>query len=81
MTIHLKPEQERIIQEEILRGHFRDVEEVLDRALAALLEAAPVAQPAARSPKNLVAVLSEPPFAGSELDLERQRDNPRPVNL
>jgi hypothetical protein len=81
MTIHLTPEQERIIQEEILRGHFRDVEEVLDRALAALLEATPVAQPTASSPKNLVAVMSEPPFAGSELDLERQRDYPRPVNL
>jgi hypothetical protein len=36
MTIDLKPEQERIIQAEIARGHFRNPEEVLDHALAAL---------------------------------------------
>jgi hypothetical protein len=38
MTIELKPEQERIIQEEIRSGHFRNVDEVLDHALAALRE-------------------------------------------
>lgn len=81
MTIHLKPEQERIIQGEILRGHFRDVEDVLDYALAALLESAPSPQPPAKHAKSLVAVLSEPPFAGSELNLERQKDYPGPVNL
>jgi Arc/MetJ-type ribon-helix-helix transcriptional regulator len=38
MTIELKPEQERIIQDEIRRGHFRTAEEVIDHALAALRE-------------------------------------------
>ena len=38
MTITLKPEQERIIQTEIQRGHFRSPDEVLDHALAALQE-------------------------------------------
>ena len=38
MTIELKPEQERIIQEEIRSGHFHNAEEVLDYALAALRE-------------------------------------------
>ena len=36
MTIELKPEQERIIQEEIQRGHFRTADEVLDHALVSL---------------------------------------------
>jgi Arc/MetJ-type ribon-helix-helix transcriptional regulator len=36
MAIHLKPEHERIILEEIEAGHFRNADEVLDRALAAL---------------------------------------------
>jgi Arc/MetJ-type ribon-helix-helix transcriptional regulator len=36
LTIELKPEQERIIQEEIQSGHFRTAEEVLDHALIAL---------------------------------------------
>ena len=36
MTIELKPEQERIIQDQIQNGHFRTADEVLDHALAAL---------------------------------------------
>jgi Arc/MetJ-type ribon-helix-helix transcriptional regulator len=38
MTIPLKPEQERIIQEEIQEGRFHSPDEVLDHALAALRE-------------------------------------------
>ncbi len=79
MTIHLKPEQERIIQEEIESGHFRNLDEVLDHALAALREKKP---PLPKKPrKNLVEVLCEPTFAGSGLDLERIRDYPRSVDL
>lgn len=70
MTIHLKPEQERIIEDEIRAGHFRDAEDVLDHALSALLEKERAAS--RRPAKNLVDVLSMAPFAGSELDLERQ---------
>jgi hypothetical protein len=36
MAITLKPEQERIINEEIISGHFRTADEVVDSALAAL---------------------------------------------
>jgi Arc/MetJ-type ribon-helix-helix transcriptional regulator len=38
MTITLKPEHERIIQEELQSGHFHSPDEVLDHALAALRE-------------------------------------------
>ena len=38
MTITLKPEQERIIDEEIKSGHFNSADEVLDQALVALRE-------------------------------------------
>ncbi len=38
MTIELKPEQERIIQQQLASGHFRSVEEVLSTALASLPE-------------------------------------------
>jgi len=31
--------------------------------------------------KNLADILSEPPFAGSELNLERQKDYPKPLDL
>jgi len=37
--------------------------------------------PAGEAPPHLVEVLSEPPFAGSELNLERIRDYPRPLDL
>ena len=36
MTIELKPEQERIIQQQLDSGHFKSVDEVLDTALASL---------------------------------------------
>ena len=78
MTIELKPEQERIIQEEIRNGHFRSPDEVLDHALAALREKNP---PLKKPRRNLADVLSEPLFAGSELNLERIRDYPRPIDL
>ena len=84
MTIRLKPEQERIIQEEIHSGHFRSPDEVLDHALAALREKSNSAQATGASPrprKKLYDLLTQPPFAGSELNLERQKDHPRPVDL
>jgi hypothetical protein len=31
--------------------------------------------------RNLVDILSEPPFAGSNLDIERQKDYPRPLGV
>src|ERR1017187_9606691 len=36
MTIALKPEQERIIQEQMVSGRFQSVEEVVDTALSTL---------------------------------------------
>jgi Arc/MetJ-type ribon-helix-helix transcriptional regulator len=36
MDLHLTPEQQRIITEELQSGHFRTVEEVIAEALKAL---------------------------------------------
>jgi len=80
MTIELKPEQERIIQAEIESGHFRSPEEVLDHALAALQEKD--RQGGTTAPrKNLAQFLMESPLAGAELNLERQRDYGRRIDL
>ena len=83
MTIELKPEQERIIREAIESGHFRSPDEVLDYAFAALRERSDVAQAAvpARPCKKLYDLLAQSPFAGSELNLERRKNYPRPVDL
>lgn len=82
MTIELKPEQERIIREEIQSGHFRNAEEVLDHALAALREKnSSVVSTAKKSRKNFAQFLMESPLAGSGLDLERDKDSGRDIEL
>ena len=80
MTITLKPELVRIIQQEIQCGHFRSPDEVLDHAFAALQEKERQGKP--RTPrKNLAQSLMESPLAGAELNLERQRDYGRTIEL
>ena len=82
MTIELKPEQERIIQEQIRTGHFRNVDEVLDHALAALREKNSVIKSEPQKPrKNFAQFLMESPLAGSGLDLERDKDQGRDIEL
>jgi Arc/MetJ-type ribon-helix-helix transcriptional regulator len=80
MTITLKPAQERIIQAEIASGHFRNAEEVLDYALAALREKN-VEQKTVSPQKNLAQFLIESPLFGAELNLERQKDYGRSIEL
>lgn len=41
MTIHLTPEQEKIVREELESGHFRTAEELISQALHALRATAP----------------------------------------
>jgi len=43
MNIHLPPELEKIVNEELKSGHFRTVEEVIGRALEVLRERARMA--------------------------------------
>ena len=82
MTVELKPETERIVQEEIRLGRFHSVGEVIEKAVYALREKSKMAPAPPRQPrKNLADFLLESPFAGSELDLERHQDYGRPVDL
>jgi Arc/MetJ-type ribon-helix-helix transcriptional regulator len=80
VTVELNPEAERIVQEEVRRGRFGSVEEAVQRAVYALQDTSITAPP--RKPrKNLADFLMESPFAGSEIDLEREQDFGRPVEL
>jgi hypothetical protein len=86
MTVELKPETERLVREEIRRGHVRSVDELIEVAVQTLREKHPIEPstpdaPPRRPRKNLYELLSKPPFAGSELDLERQKDYPREIDL
>jgi Arc/MetJ-type ribon-helix-helix transcriptional regulator len=79
MTVELKPETERLVQEEIQKGRAHSVDELIVRGVRALQdEQTAVAE---RPRKSLYELLSQPPFAGSDLVIERQKDYPRPVEL
>ena len=81
--MQLKPETEQLVQEEIRNGHFHSVDELIMQGLNAWHEkhqAEPTnARPKPR--KRLYELLTQPPFAGSELNLETEKDYPRPVDL
>jgi hypothetical protein len=86
MTVELKPETERLVREEIQRGHVRSVDELIELAVQTLREKHPnepstTDAPPRKPRKNLADFLMESPFAGSELDLERQKDYPRDIDL
>jgi Arc/MetJ-type ribon-helix-helix transcriptional regulator len=92
-----KPELEKLVQEEFVSGHFQSVDDLLTEALRALRERnaliaptqAEAIKPARSKPesatshprKNLAQFLMESPFAGSDLNLERQQDYGRPIEL
>jgi len=79
--VELRPESERLVQEELRSGHAQTVDEIIVYGVHALRDKTKVA-PIQRKPrKNLADFLLESPFAGSELDLERQQDFGRPVDL
>ena len=81
--IQLKPETERLVQEEIRSGHFDSVDELIVQGVHAWREKHRVKSITTPSKpgKRLYDLLTQPPFAGSELNLERQKDYPRPVDL
>jgi len=82
MSVELKPETERLVQEEIKKGHFHTVDELITEGVYAWREKHQIRDPSAGKPlKNLADFLLESPFAGSDLNLERERDYGRPVDL
>ena len=81
MTVELKPETERRVQDEIKSGHIHSVDELIVYGVRALREKHQ-AEPSVLKPrKKLYDLLTQPPFAGSELTIERQKDYPRPIEL
>ena len=82
MTLELKPETAQLVREEIKNGHFHSVDELIKEGVFAWREKHQVVEPASTEPlKNLSDFLLQSPFAGSGLDLEREKDYGRPVDL
>ncbi len=80
--VELKPETEQLAPEEINRGHFHTVDELIKEGVYAWREKHQVMESTPRKPlKNLADFLLESPFAGSDLDLEREEDYGRSVDL
>ena len=83
MPIELEPETERLIEEEIRKGHFHSIDELIVAGVHAWRErysAQPSSQPAGPS-KSLVDFFRESPLVGLELDLERDKDTGRDIEL
>lgn len=81
MTVELKPDTERLVQEEIRRGHFQSLDELIVEGVNAWREKHQVEGSISKPRKKLYDLLTQPPFAGSELSVERQKDEPRPIDL
>ena len=81
MSIEIKPETERLIQEEIQNGHFRSVDEIIVEGVHARREKHPQEPTVSQRKTTLSEFLLNSPLAGSELNLERDRDPGRTVEL
>ncbi|MFN0168792.1 MAG: hypothetical protein ACKV22_20395 [Bryobacteraceae bacterium] len=79
MTIHLKPETEQLVMEELRSGHFRTVDDLIVEGVQAWRQTHPATPTKAR--KNFAQFLMESPLAGSGLNLERDRDTGRDIDL
>ncbi len=79
MRIEVQPETERLVRKELEEGHFRSVDEIIVQGVQAWREKHGNAESGPR--KRLYDLLTEAPFAGSDLKIERDRDLPRPVDL
>ena len=81
MTIDIKPETKQLVQEEIRRGHFHSVDEIIVEGVNARREKHPASAVPTKPRKNLYELLTQPPFAGSGMEIERDRDYPRDIDL
>jgi Arc/MetJ-type ribon-helix-helix transcriptional regulator len=85
IEIH-NPELEQRVREQIQRGQFHDVDDLLEKALDALEEKETAAAPSSHREgpagrKSLVELFAESPLKGLDLDFSRNKSGARPVDL
>ena len=81
MSIEIKPETERLIREELQNGHFGSVDEIIIEGVHARREKQPLETHHAQGRNTLSEFLLNSPLAGAELDLSRDKDPGRTVEL
>ncbi len=76
MKVQLKPETERLVNEELQSGRFNSIDHLIVQGIYAQREKyrpeCSAQEPSSR--KSLYELLTQPPFARSELNIERQKD-------
>ena len=81
MSIEIKPETERLIQEEIQKGHFHSVDEIIVEGVHARRQKHGGKAVTSQKRTTLSEFLLNSPLAGAELNLERDKDPGRTVKL
>jgi len=86
--VQIKPETERLVREEIKRGHFRSVDELIVEGVYAWREKhqvgqsgkAPVTFSRPEGKKSLAQLFAESPFRGLSMNFDRFPDILPPVD-
>ena len=81
MSLEIKPETERLVQEEIQNRHFRSVDEIIVEGVQARQQKQPAKPARANDRTALSEFLLNSPLAGSELNIERDKTPGRTVQL
>ncbi len=81
MTIEIKePELEKLIQQRLESGAFQSVEEILWQGLKAFKPQMEQPAPVSKA-KDLAELFAHSPFAGLDIDFERDKDTGREIEL
>ena len=82
MSIDISPETERLVREEIRRGHFGSVDDLIVAGVRAWREKYGSQAALASAPRqSLLRFFRESPLVGLELDFERDSDTGRDIAL
>jgi len=83
MTVHLKPEQEQVVGKAIQAGLIKTADDVVEVGVETIRQRleARVKAPIPPVAKNLVELFANSPFAGLDIDFERDKGTGREVEL
>jgi hypothetical protein len=82
MTIHIKPEQERIIGQAIKAGLIETADQAVELGMETIRRSLEGSRKTFASPaRNLVELFADSPFAGLNMDFERDEDPGRAIEI
>ncbi len=81
MTIDLKPEQQQVVVRAIQAGLIETADEVVEMGVDAIRARLDAHAESSVPARNLVELFANSPFAGLDMDFERDNDTGREVQL